>query len=373
MSRVFLMKWYHFSVEYFEDLRNINHCEFLIMRKEGESGKYVLENQLRTWSALRRERAALKQKEEEESKHGSAHSHSNGSVKEHAKLEKAASSPVIAQRRWGGCPNGCNHDKNFKIRSGLMDLVKRDGVNVYPKDSGSPKASSPATNGSPTVPHLAQRRPTARRFQSSGTDDGDNDDDATPLANPSHVMPPMIDVTKAREEIVSSPDATPSFISANARLRSPNGPFLHVGRDGGGTYSGHTSDADSSEDELAQAHRRKLRLATTTTTNHHHHHRQQQHPNGNGTANGHAHHAHHKGVLAAVANGIQHLGLGPRRKSMANRLGDAPHCSDCEHDEAGEHSDEREPSPPPTESLSEAEAELVRAEKEENSVAGSVY
>ena len=34
MSRVFLMKWYHFSVEYFEDLRNVNHCEFLIMKKQ---------------------------------------------------------------------------------------------------------------------------------------------------------------------------------------------------------------------------------------------------------------------------------------------------------------------------------------------------
>ncbi len=43
MSRVFLMKWYHFSVEYFEDLRNVNHCEFLIMRKQEESGKYILQ------------------------------------------------------------------------------------------------------------------------------------------------------------------------------------------------------------------------------------------------------------------------------------------------------------------------------------------
>lgn len=52
------MKWYHFSVEYFEDLRNVNHCEFLIMRKSLDSGKYILENKLRTWSELKRERAA---------------------------------------------------------------------------------------------------------------------------------------------------------------------------------------------------------------------------------------------------------------------------------------------------------------------------
>ncbi|KFY08498.1 hypothetical protein V491_08433, partial [Pseudogymnoascus sp. VKM F-3775] len=65
MSRVFLMKWYHFSVEYFEDLRNVNHCEFLIMRKHEDSGKYVLENKLRTWSELARERL-LKEKSEKE-------------------------------------------------------------------------------------------------------------------------------------------------------------------------------------------------------------------------------------------------------------------------------------------------------------------
>lgn len=56
-SRVFLMAWYHYSVEFFEDLRNINHCEFLVM-KLGSNGRYMLQNELRTWSALRRERLA---------------------------------------------------------------------------------------------------------------------------------------------------------------------------------------------------------------------------------------------------------------------------------------------------------------------------
>lgn len=58
-SRVFLMAWYHYSVEFFEDLRNINHCEFLVM-KHSPNGRYVLQNQLRRWSDLRRERAAKK-------------------------------------------------------------------------------------------------------------------------------------------------------------------------------------------------------------------------------------------------------------------------------------------------------------------------
>ncbi|EXJ87693.1 hypothetical protein A1O1_04618 [Capronia coronata CBS 617.96] len=56
-SRIFLMVWYHYSVEFFEDLRNINHCEFLVM-KLAANGTYVLQNQLRRWSDLKRERAA---------------------------------------------------------------------------------------------------------------------------------------------------------------------------------------------------------------------------------------------------------------------------------------------------------------------------
>ncbi|KAJ4518969.1 hypothetical protein HRR75_002645 [Exophiala dermatitidis] len=58
-SRIFLMVWYHYSVEFFEDLRNINHCEFLVM-KQAANGRYVLQNQLRRWSDLRKERAAAR-------------------------------------------------------------------------------------------------------------------------------------------------------------------------------------------------------------------------------------------------------------------------------------------------------------------------
>ncbi|GME32550.1 phosphoglycerate mutase family domain protein [Neofusicoccum parvum] len=58
MTRVFLMKWYHWSVEYFEDLRNINHCEFIIMKQNTDNGKFILENKLRTWSDLKRRTAA---------------------------------------------------------------------------------------------------------------------------------------------------------------------------------------------------------------------------------------------------------------------------------------------------------------------------
>lgn len=128
MTRVFLMKWYHFSVEYFEDLRNVNHCEFVVMKKNLDNGKFILQNQLRTWSELKRERAA------------------RGSVSQ-ANHAAAASgvgdSPIPQRRRWGGCPDGCDHAQhNHRPRNAqprrqnTADLFKDDNelLSSSPKD-----------------------------------------------------------------------------------------------------------------------------------------------------------------------------------------------------------------------------------------------
>ncbi|KAH0566075.1 hypothetical protein GP486_000540 [Trichoglossum hirsutum] len=90
MTRIFLMKWYHYSVEHFEDLRNINHCEFIVMKLNSDSGKYILQNKMRTWTELKRERAIA------EGRHLDT------------KPEEASASP---RRKWGGCPLGCDHAK----------------------------------------------------------------------------------------------------------------------------------------------------------------------------------------------------------------------------------------------------------------------
>jgi hypothetical protein len=94
MGRVFLMKWYKWTVEYFEDLRNLHHCEFLVMEKD-DRGRYDLKTTLRTWSEL------------ESRKPGPP-------------------SPKLPLRRWGGCPNGCSHHKaNFTKRvkrTSTMDI-----------------------------------------------------------------------------------------------------------------------------------------------------------------------------------------------------------------------------------------------------------
>ncbi|ORY11704.1 histidine phosphatase superfamily [Clohesyomyces aquaticus] len=103
MTRVFLMKWYHWSVEYFEDLRNVNHCEFIVMKQSPTSGRYILENELRTWSDLKRRAVAA-----------SAANPSTGQPSSRSGPQapgNSSASPTIPIRRWGGCANGCDHDK----------------------------------------------------------------------------------------------------------------------------------------------------------------------------------------------------------------------------------------------------------------------
>lgn len=50
-ARVFLMKWFRWSYEEFESLRNIPHCQFLVM-KLGEDGRYLLKTPLTKWDDL---------------------------------------------------------------------------------------------------------------------------------------------------------------------------------------------------------------------------------------------------------------------------------------------------------------------------------
>lgn len=272
MSRVFLMKWYHFTVEYFEDLRNINHCEFLLMRKDEATGKYALENQLRTWSELRRERRELEG--------GAAAPGTNGTPNKDAE-RLSRSKTFVSLRRWGGCPNGCNHRREYKRREDLETLRKSDEH----------------ANGEAPLTLVTRRRHVA--LESA----------------------PQIDVTRARDaDTASSPDGTPSFISAEDRLRSLASPLLHIGRDGGGTYSGHASLSGSDDEELSADEASRKREI--------------------------------RGGKKAGYVGES----GMWRGAKAHRLGDCSFESSEEGSRAG--------SP---------EEELARVEREEKSVRGSVY
>lgn len=116
MTRVFLMKWYHYSVEYFEDLRNVNHCEFVVMKLNPDSGKFILQNELRTWSGLRREKAeAMAQPE----------------------------SPIPVRKRWGDYGKCFDQDASG---FGRRQLARRKNTADLFMDEDEPKAPTPQDN-----------------------------------------------------------------------------------------------------------------------------------------------------------------------------------------------------------------------------------
>lgn len=324
MSRVFLMKWYHFTVEYFEDLRNVNHCEFLVMRQQ-ENGKYLLQNKLRTWSDLRREKA-LKDKDREKEK--------DKDKNKEFKLDRTKT--FISTRRWGGCPNGCNHKSHYKRRDDLEFLRQKDLAN------GTTMVTTTTTT-TKTVPR-AKRPPR----NSSDEDELDGEDaDSEGTFDIGHASPGAQVVRRTVEETVhrrnSSGGSGPVILMPA---------HLHVGRDFGGTYSGHAStagsDTEASEDDANR---------------HVHGHGKRQ--SGSSLVNA----AMVNGALAEMQK-MQLDGSGGGggeatggAATCLNRLGDAPLCAKKgpgAADEKGEGGEEEE-------------EDLDKAEKEDRSIRGSVY
>jgi broad specificity phosphatase PhoE len=241
MTRVFLMKWYHWSVEYFEDLRNINHCEFIIMKQNYDNGKYILQNELRTWSDLKR-RAAV--------------------TNNVSSISLKAADPKT--RMWGGCAMGCNHahmdypkrprrqntldfiggkaavneKEDHPVTSQDADLKKKGVVRVKTNLSSKAEADVSPTSVSK---HHHQHENHHQHVEedsdadpSKGTPDGSDADDA--------------------DADSSSPIASPkkSYSGLQLPLRHKGGRqtslLTKLGRDGGGSKSGLGSPNDISDE-----------------------------------------------------------------------------------------------------------------------------
>ena len=213
------MKWYHFSVEYFEDLRNIRHCEFIVMKKDPETSKYILQNQLRTWTEYKRERLA------------------RGSISE-------LDPPTIPMRRkWGGCPEGCSHDQHNHTPKALprKPPVRQNTADLF-NDDNEPIARTPSrtATSSPLV---------TGRTDSTATVRGGSDDQGTVLEQMERR-----DMAEADQE---SSDTTNKLVNSLSfsklslsqdHLHRPS--FLSLGgRDGGGSKSGAASITSSSPEE----------------------------------------------------------------------------------------------------------------------------
>ncbi|KAL4800451.1 histidine phosphatase superfamily [Aspergillus venezuelensis] len=277
MTRVFLMKWYHWSVEYFEDLRNINHCEFVIMKLNEDNGKYALQNQLRTWSELKIEKELERQREHVE--------------KGLEPPKPSSEAPVPIRRKWGGCPDGCTHgihrksslrssrthgsdqrkdshkDKDHDSHPHHKSTLDNDTRHINAQTDRDPNSSAPENNEINTINQ-------GRTLSAPKPALGDRLGDEMPLkAVPenSHYPSTPEESTSNKHHHHNQTRHPLSPSSSNTNSKSPIRPPLQtndsedryqdtlqtnynlnlihlVGRDGGGTLSGAPSVA-ASEDE----------------------------------------------------------------------------------------------------------------------------
>ena len=199
---------YHFSVEYFEDLRNVNHCEFVVMKKNLDSGKYILENQLRTWSELKRQRDLLSSKAREE---------------QH----------VPVRKKWGGCPDGCNHGRaRTQSRGGAHEQHHRDHRPAQLTSSASPGSGGWNGGSSTELTPGANTSLTESNLRSTFPQN--------PTAMHHH------DGNHAREHGHSRSLSHPQGqVLSPSRTSSLPLSVLQVGRDFGGSNSGAASRASS--------------------------------------------------------------------------------------------------------------------------------
>ena len=199
MTRVFLMKWYHFSVEYFEDLRNVNHCEFVVMKLNPDNGKFILQNQLRTWSQLRRE--------------------------EEAEAVAAPASPIPVRKRWRDCQDSCDASgferRQQQRRQNTAELFLDEATLVSIQQSDRTQSSKlPPPPLPPPAANSGQDDHRGRTDTSSETPQPENTKDIAGAPAPS---------------------SRKRFLSPTTQA------ILYAGRDGGGSQSGAASEDDDDE------------------------------------------------------------------------------------------------------------------------------
>ena len=229
MTRVFLMKWYHWSVEYFEDLRNVSHCEMVIMKRSHDTGKYLLQNELRTWSELKRKAAEA-----------------NGT--------RVDSQHSIPKKRWGGCPDGCTHDNDDypKRPKRVNTAFKVSNSSERPPSASSAPTSKPLlANSSHENALISANRPAAPTLSSTTAPLHSSEHIDTSPHPTSNEYPnpaeeddeafPHSSAGKSQRSVDISTQDLPSRLreqQTSPRTLKPKPQWLAAGRDFGGSESG---------------------------------------------------------------------------------------------------------------------------------------
>ena len=99
------------------------------MERNGITGKYILQSQLRTWSAYKREQEAKRTVIDDEK------NAETSTASPHGKDEQLVQLP----RRWGGCVNGCNHAKYKWYTYGEPNTNNANGDNYGKNGRRTPR------------------------------------------------------------------------------------------------------------------------------------------------------------------------------------------------------------------------------------------
>lgn len=191
------------------------------MKKDPTNGKYILQNQLRTWTEYKRERLA------------------RGSISQ-------PDPPTIPMRRkWGGCPEGCAHDQHNHIPNPTLRKppVRQNTADLF-NDENEPISRTPPriVSGSPLAIGRNDSEATARL---SSVDQGTMLDQIE-KRDMAEAKQESSDGLNGLRDSTNIPSAKVSF--SQTRLQRPS--LLSLGgRDGGGTKSGAGSTATSSDEE----------------------------------------------------------------------------------------------------------------------------
>lgn len=284
------------------------------MRQNTDNGKYILENNMRTWSELKRQRAA--EVAAEKARKNPSRRNTLSAFLAKPIVQPRQSSPSTPARKWGGCVDGCNHH-NDRYPRRTADL-KQGEVNLPPAtDEGKHEG---ADHAGPSEPGPPTGTTTPPQGASAG-----NEMQSTELPSPR--QGPL------------------------AGLPS----YLRPGRDGGGTTSGENTPHEMSENEdyfgeqdlAAAAGVRGGAMKTALP----------RRP------------LQRQATPEDVERWVQESGMG--RGKRADALGDEPYPS------PGEFEDEGMPQNMETKTndhtSSDAVQEVEQAEKADKSLRGSVY
>ena len=238
MTRVFLMKWYHWSVEYFEDLRNVNHCEFVVMALGASNGKYMLKNQLRTWTQFKREQEQAQ-----------AQAQAQAEVERQRRLSEAGSPSLIPLRkRWGTAHDHEPHlDYRPPRRQNTADLFRDDAFERLGPGFGAAAEHTAGGGGGGGGGGLVRKLSTRSELNTPNEPDIPEEEPGTPTQE---LTPAMA----ASPQYGSRGRAgTSSSRPGNPREYSPNRLAIYsTGRDGGGTHSGRASYESSDTEDIRQ-------------------------------------------------------------------------------------------------------------------------